>query len=148
MIYNVFGGTLNPITQSISSLFLSSFFPRLISAVVDWMSTILLHVTVWHCGPSADLEWRYEMCCTRLAGNAGPKKYSGQWLGLYASRYSHNLHQKSNCNKTLTLNSKETISRKRLGKQNIYSSSNICFWFRTKKFDRANSVVIASCMTN
>jgi len=27
-------------------LFLSSFFPRLISAVADWMSTILLHM-VW-----------------------------------------------------------------------------------------------------
>ena len=28
------------------SFFLSSFFPRLISAVVDWMSAILPH-TVW-----------------------------------------------------------------------------------------------------
>jgi len=26
------------------------------------------------CGPSANLECRSEMCCTRLAGNAGPKK--------------------------------------------------------------------------
>ena len=25
------------------------------------------------CGPSANLECRSEMCCTRLAGNAGPK---------------------------------------------------------------------------
>ena len=31
---------------------------------------------VYHtwCGPSANLECRSEMCCTRLAGNAGPKK--------------------------------------------------------------------------
>jgi len=26
------------------------------------------------CGPSANLQCRSEMCCTRLAGNAGPKK--------------------------------------------------------------------------
>jgi len=26
------------------------------------------------CGYSANLECRSEMCCTRLAGNAGPKK--------------------------------------------------------------------------
>ena len=45
----------------------SSFFPRLMSAVADWLST------TW-CGPSANLECRSEMCCTRLAGNAGPKK--------------------------------------------------------------------------
>ena len=50
--------------------FLSSFFffPRLISAVTDWMSTILPH-TVW----SENLECRSEMCCTRLAGNTGCK---------------------------------------------------------------------------
>jgi len=50
--------------------FLSSFFPRLISAVADWMSTILLHM-VWPY--SANLECRCEMRCTWLAGNAGPK---------------------------------------------------------------------------
>jgi len=37
------------------------------SALADWMST------TW-CGPSANLECRAEMCCTRLAGNAGRKK--------------------------------------------------------------------------
>jgi len=42
-------------------------FPYLISAVADWMSTILLHVV----RPSANLECRSEMCCMRLAG---PKK--------------------------------------------------------------------------
>jgi len=49
----------------------SSFFPRLISAVGDWMSTILPHM-VWP--SSANLEYRYEMCCTRLAENTGRKK--------------------------------------------------------------------------
>jgi len=48
------------------------FFPHLISAVGDWMSTILLHM-VW---PSMNLERRSEMCCAWLAGNAGPKKSS------------------------------------------------------------------------
>ena len=39
-------------------LLLSIFFPRLISAATDWMSTILLHI--WR-GPSANLECRSEM---------------------------------------------------------------------------------------
>jgi len=53
----------------LSSIYLLSFFiPRLISAVADWMSTIL----IW-CGLSANLECRSEMCCTRLAGNTGRK---------------------------------------------------------------------------
>jgi len=52
------------------SIFYLFFIPRLISAVADWMSTILPHV-VW---PYANLECRSEMCCTRLAGNAGSKK--------------------------------------------------------------------------
>jgi len=30
--------------------------------------------TSTRCGLSAKLEYRSEMCCTRLAGNAGPKK--------------------------------------------------------------------------
>jgi len=41
---------------------LSFFFPRLFSAVADWMSTILPS-----CGFSANLECRSEMYCTRLA---------------------------------------------------------------------------------
>jgi len=45
-------------------------FPRLISAVADWMSTILLNMT-W---PYGNLECRSEMCCVRLARNAGRKK--------------------------------------------------------------------------
>ena len=46
------------------------FFPRLISAVGDWMFTILRHM-VW---PYANLECRSEMRCTRLAANTGRKK--------------------------------------------------------------------------
>ena len=49
------------------------FFPRLISAVGDWMTAILPHM-VWHCGLSANLGCRSETCCTRLAENAGRKK--------------------------------------------------------------------------
>jgi len=49
-------------------------FPRLISAVGDWMFTILWQ---W-CGLSANLECRFEMHCTRLAANTGRKK-SPSW---------------------------------------------------------------------
>ena len=52
------------------SFFCLSFFPRLISAAADRMSTIVPHV-VWS---SANLECRCEICCTRLAGNTGRKK--------------------------------------------------------------------------
>ena len=46
------------------------FFPRLISAVADWMSAILPH----KCELSANLECRSEMCRMRLAENTGCKK--------------------------------------------------------------------------
>jgi len=46
------------------------FIPRLISAVADWMSTIL---HTW-CGLTANLECMSEMCCTWLARNIGHKK--------------------------------------------------------------------------
>jgi len=46
------------------------YFPRLISAVADWMSTILPHM-VWPC---ANLRCRFETCCTRLAKSSGRKK--------------------------------------------------------------------------
>jgi len=59
-------GCKNPPACLLLSYFLSSFFARLISAVADWMSTILLHI--------ANLECRSEMCCMRLAEDAGPKK--------------------------------------------------------------------------
>jgi len=66
------------------------FFPRLISAVGDWMTAILPHM-VWHCGLSANLGCRSETCCTRLAENAGRKKLpkiaicapSYKFVGLY-----------------------------------------------------------------
>ena len=45
------------------------FFPRLISAVADWM---LPYFHTWS-GASANLGCRSETCCTRLAGNAGRK---------------------------------------------------------------------------
>jgi len=56
--------------------FLSFFFPRLISAAADWMSTILRYM--------ANLECRSEMCCKRLAGNTGRKNdASHNFVGLY-----------------------------------------------------------------
>ena len=48
-------------------------FPRLISAVAEWMSAILAHLHTW-CGLSANLRWGSETCCTRLAANTGRKK--------------------------------------------------------------------------
>ena len=42
-------------------LLLLSFFPRLISAIGDWMSTVLPH---W-CGLSVNLECRSETCSAR-----------------------------------------------------------------------------------
>jgi len=54
----------------ILSLFL---FPRLISAVAEWMSTILLFYTC--CCLSANLGCRSEMRCTRLAANTGRKHH-------------------------------------------------------------------------
>ena len=63
-------------------LLLSIFFPRLISAATDWMSTILLHI--WR-GPSANLECMSEMYCTRLAANTGGKKVAkNRHLGTIA----------------------------------------------------------------
>jgi len=59
--------------------FLLSFFPRLISSVGDWMSTIL----PW-CGLSANLGCMSETCCMRLAGNAGPKTANLRHLGTIA----------------------------------------------------------------
>jgi len=52
---------------SSSSSSSSSFLPRLISVVAEWMSTIFYT----SCGLSANLECMFEMCCTRLARNTG-----------------------------------------------------------------------------
>jgi len=69
--------TKPPVSFFFLSFFLSSFFPRLISAVGDWMFTVLRQM----CGLSANLECRSEMRCTRLAANTGCKK-SPSWLVL------------------------------------------------------------------
>jgi len=53
----------------LSIYLLSSFFPRLISAVADGC---LPYFYTW-CGLSANLECRSEMCCMRLAGHTGRK---------------------------------------------------------------------------
>jgi len=50
---------------TLSSIYLSSYFPRLISAVADWMSTILPHEFI---------ACRSETWRTRLAENTGRKK--------------------------------------------------------------------------
>ena len=75
--------------------FILLFFPRLISAAADWMSTILPHM-VWF-GLSANLECRSEMCCMRLAENAGHKnrpkiRHLGavaQFCGAISSQLRH-----------------------------------------------------------
>jgi len=57
------------------------FFPRLISAVADWVSAILPHMVCLR----ANLRCRSETCCTGLAGNAGPKKVTkNRHLGTIA----------------------------------------------------------------
>jgi len=67
------------------SFFLSSFFflyPRLISAVRDWMS--IPYFRTW-CGLSENLECTSETCCTRLAENTGRKKVAkNRHLGTIA----------------------------------------------------------------
>jgi len=70
--YRIFMAALRSRSEHyIWQLVVSSFFlfPRLFSAVADWMSTILPS-----CGFSANLECRSEMYCTRLAENTGRKK--------------------------------------------------------------------------
>jgi len=51
-------------------LFFLSFFPRLISAITDWMSAILPHMVCL----SANLRCRSETCCMWLTENTGHKK--------------------------------------------------------------------------
>ena len=67
-------------------LLLSIFFPRLFSAVVDWMST---NFHTWF-GLSANLECMSEMCCTRLA------KYRTQKIAKH-SPYGHHRTTLSAC---------------------------------------------------
>ena len=56
--------------HAVVSIFSSSFFslPNLSDRRLD-----VYHTSTW-CGPSANLECRSEMCCTRLAENTGCKK--------------------------------------------------------------------------
>jgi len=63
------------------------FFPRLFSAVADWMSTILPHMVTWS-GLSATLGCKSETCCTRLAEKSRKQKIaicapSHRFVGLY-----------------------------------------------------------------
>ena len=60
----------NRADRYIFALWFLYYFPRLISAVADCLSTILPHM-VW---PSVNLKCRSEMCCTWLAANTGRKK--------------------------------------------------------------------------
>ena len=70
------------VATSLSFLFL--FLLRLISVVASQIGCLPYFYT-W-CGPSATLVCRSEMCCTRLAGNAGPRH---QKFAIWAP--SHNL---------------------------------------------------------
>ena len=66
---------------SFALCFFLSFFPRLISAVAVGC---LPYFHTW-CGLSANLRWRSETCCTRLAGNTGRKKVAkNRHLGTIA----------------------------------------------------------------
>jgi len=56
------------------SLLSCFIFPRLISAVAHWRSTVPYFHTWSRCGLSANLERRSDMCCTWLAENTGRKK--------------------------------------------------------------------------
>ena len=55
-------------------LWFLSLFPRLISAVGDWMSTILPHMVCTLHSLSVNLECRSETCCARLVENTARKK--------------------------------------------------------------------------
>jgi len=67
----------------LSFVLLLSFFPRLISAVAEWMSAILAHMD--RCGLSANLRCKSETCCMRLAENTGRKKVvKNRYLGTIA----------------------------------------------------------------
>jgi len=69
-----------------SSIFV---FPRIVSAVADWMSTIL---RTW-CGLSTNLECRSEMYCTRHAEYTGRKnRHLGTIAQLCRAIYSQLRH--------------------------------------------------------
>jgi len=75
-----------PVVYSI--YLLSSFF----SPNLSGRRLHVYHTSIYtRCGLSANLECRFEMCCTRLAGNAGPQNRqkfatwarSHKFVGLY-----------------------------------------------------------------
>ena len=66
------------------SIYLLFFFPRLILAAAPSHLGCLPYFHIW-CGLSANLECWSEMCCTRLAANARPKKVAkNRHLGTIA----------------------------------------------------------------
>jgi len=58
-------------------------FPRLISAVADWMYTILPRI-VWPWREFKMQVWKW-MCCTRLAGKSGPKNHKKSPSGHHSA---------------------------------------------------------------
>ena len=82
--------------------FLSFLFPRLISAVADWMSAILPHMV--H-GLSANLRCRSETCCTPLDENAGRK--NSPKIAIWAP--SHNFVGLCLCNCTYRQSEKNDL---------------------------------------
>ena len=76
----------------------SFFFPRLISAVAEWMS--IPYFGTW-CGPSANLECRSEMCCTQLAENTGCKIRRLQTVAQSCRAISSQLRNVSTIGKNL-----------------------------------------------
>ena len=76
--------------------FLLFFLPRLISAVADWMFTIL---HTW-CGLSANLECRSEMYCTQLSENTGCKNRHFGAIAQFCRAISSELRHVSTIGKT------------------------------------------------
>ena len=68
-LWNRAGHYIFPCVFFRSSFFFLFFSPDLRGRRLD----VYPYFYTW-CGPSANLECRSEMCCMRLAGNAGPKK--------------------------------------------------------------------------
>ena len=81
------------------SFFLSSFFPRLISAAADWMSTIYFHT--W-CGLSANLECTSEMCaCGSLKIQDAKNRHFGGTIAQLCQAVSSQLRHVSTIGKKL-----------------------------------------------
>jgi len=70
------------------------FCPLSILAVADWRC--LPYFYTW-CGLSANLECRSEMCCTGLAGNAGPKNSQNSPSGHHRTTLSGHIFSTKAC---------------------------------------------------